>query len=328
VGTLVTLLGAHFTGASSVTFNGTAASSYSVVSDSQLTATVPTGATTGPLSVTTGGGVATTSSVYTVSAAPPDTLFGDNFEQDALGAAPAGWTISSGTWAVENDGTHVLQQTDTNTAASYFISAGSANWTDYTVSADIKPGADDTSVTVADLMGRYTDPQNHYSLILKNNSEWWLGVKQAGNWSTIANGSYSYDSSTFYTLTLSLQGSTITGSINGVVLGSGTDTTFTSGAIGFATAANSELDNVSVVDGTGQGGGSPPPAPTLGSFTPTSGAVGSTVTLSGQRVHQRQQRRLQRHTGQQLHGQLGRAAHRRRATGSNQRPPQRHDAGR
>ncbi|HKS69502.1 MAG TPA: RHS repeat-associated core domain-containing protein, partial [Ktedonobacterales bacterium] len=229
-------------------------------------------------------GVATTTSVFTVSAAPPDTLFSDNFEQDTLGAAPAGWSVTSGTWAVENDGTHVLQQTDTTIASSVYITpsvAGSANWTNYTVSADVKPGADNTSVTSANLMGRYTDTNNHYSLILKNNSEWWLGVKQAGNWTTIANGTFSYNSNTFYTLTLSLQGTTISGSINGTVVGSGTDSTFSSGGIGFSTAANSEIDNVSVVDGTGQGGGSPPPAPMLTSLTPTSGAVGSTVTLSG-----------------------------------------------
>jgi hypothetical protein len=173
-------------------------------------------------------------------------------------------TTCGGTWAVENDGTHVLQQTDTTISSSVYITpsvAGSANWTDYTVSADVKPGSDNLNTTSANLMGRYLDTNNHYSLILKNNSERWLGVKQAGNWSTIANGNFSYNSSTFYTLTLSLQGSTITGSIDGTVVGSGTDTTFSSGGIGFSTAANSELDNVSVVDGTGQGGGAPPPAP-------------------------------------------------------------------
>lgn len=52
VGTHVTILGTNLTGATSVTFNGTAAT-FNVVSKSAITATVPTGATTGKVVVTT-----------------------------------------------------------------------------------------------------------------------------------------------------------------------------------------------------------------------------------------------------------------------------------
>lgn len=55
-GTSVTVTGSNFTGASSVTFNGTSASSFTVNSSTQITATVPTGATTGLISLTTAGG--------------------------------------------------------------------------------------------------------------------------------------------------------------------------------------------------------------------------------------------------------------------------------
>lgn len=51
-GTSVTVEGSGFTGTSAVSFNGTAAA-FTVTSGSQLTATVPAGATTGPISVTT-----------------------------------------------------------------------------------------------------------------------------------------------------------------------------------------------------------------------------------------------------------------------------------
>lgn len=57
-GTSVVISGSHFAGATSVAFNGTAAI-FVVDSDNQLTATVPSGAATGNVSVTTPGGTAT-----------------------------------------------------------------------------------------------------------------------------------------------------------------------------------------------------------------------------------------------------------------------------
>jgi uncharacterized repeat protein (TIGR03803 family) len=56
VGATVIILGTNLTGSTSVTFNGTAAA-FTVVSDSEITATVPSGATSGLVSVTTPGGV-------------------------------------------------------------------------------------------------------------------------------------------------------------------------------------------------------------------------------------------------------------------------------
>jgi uncharacterized repeat protein (TIGR03803 family) len=51
----VTILGTNLTGSTSVTFNGTAAT-FTVVSASEITTTVPTGATTGTIQVVTPGG--------------------------------------------------------------------------------------------------------------------------------------------------------------------------------------------------------------------------------------------------------------------------------
>jgi uncharacterized repeat protein (TIGR03803 family) len=51
-GTAVSILGSHLTGTKSVTFNGRPAS-FRVLSDTHLTATVPAGATSGPIHVTT-----------------------------------------------------------------------------------------------------------------------------------------------------------------------------------------------------------------------------------------------------------------------------------
>ena len=56
---VVKLVGTYLAGTSSVTFNGKSAA-FTVVSDTTLLATVPKGATTGPIAVTTGAGTATT----------------------------------------------------------------------------------------------------------------------------------------------------------------------------------------------------------------------------------------------------------------------------
>jgi hypothetical protein len=56
-GTIVTINGANLDGATLVTFNG-ATASFSIVNSSQITATVPAGATEGPIAVTTPQGVA------------------------------------------------------------------------------------------------------------------------------------------------------------------------------------------------------------------------------------------------------------------------------
>lgn len=55
-GHTVTIQGSGFTGATGVSFNVTSAADFTVDSDTQITATVPVGATTGPISVTAPGG--------------------------------------------------------------------------------------------------------------------------------------------------------------------------------------------------------------------------------------------------------------------------------
>jgi uncharacterized protein (TIGR03437 family) len=52
VGAAVNILGTNLTGATSVTFNGTAAA-FKVVSSSEITTTVPAGATTGKVKMVT-----------------------------------------------------------------------------------------------------------------------------------------------------------------------------------------------------------------------------------------------------------------------------------
>jgi hypothetical protein len=62
----VVITGSKFTGATAVTFNGTPVTSFTVDSPTQITAVVPAGATSGPISVTTPLGSATSATSFTV----------------------------------------------------------------------------------------------------------------------------------------------------------------------------------------------------------------------------------------------------------------------
>lgn len=92
-GTTVTITGTNFTGATAVKFNGQA-SSYTVVSATQINATVPNCSSSGVIAVTTAGGTANSSSSFTVTGcAVTQQLFSNpGFESGNNGA----WTTTAG----------------------------------------------------------------------------------------------------------------------------------------------------------------------------------------------------------------------------------------
>jgi uncharacterized repeat protein (TIGR03803 family) len=67
VGTPVTITGAGLTQTTKVTFGGVKATTFTVNSDTQVTATVPAGAKTGKIVITTAGGTATSATSFTVT---------------------------------------------------------------------------------------------------------------------------------------------------------------------------------------------------------------------------------------------------------------------
>jgi peptide/nickel transport system substrate-binding protein len=107
VGTTVTINGTGFTGASSVKFNGTAATTWVIYSSTRIYAKVPTGATTGPISVTNPAGTGQSAASFTVTGgggAPKISSFSPT-------SGPVGTIVSvygsgfTGTTAVKFNGT-------------------------------------------------------------------------------------------------------------------------------------------------------------------------------------------------------------------------------
>ncbi|RAK64048.1 M4 family metallopeptidase [Hymenobacter edaphi] len=106
VGTSITLLGQGFTGTSAVRIAGTAATTFTVASDAELWVTVPAGARSGAISLTTPQGSITSSQLFEVTGtagAPTITSF-------SPGSGPVGTTVTiqgslSGVTAVTFNGT-------------------------------------------------------------------------------------------------------------------------------------------------------------------------------------------------------------------------------
>jgi hypothetical protein len=127
VGTAVTLTGTGFTWATEVRFNAAVQPVFTIVSDTQITTTVPASAATGPVQVVTAGGTATSVSHFVVI--PPPTLTGV-----APGSGPVGTAVTltgtGFTWATAVRFGGVAQPTFTVVSATQItttVPAGAAS---------------------------------------------------------------------------------------------------------------------------------------------------------------------------------------------------------
>lgn len=76
VGSLITINGMYFTGATQVTFGGVPAQVFSVVNDTQITAMVPVGAVTGQIGIVTAYGIVLSTAQFVVGQPAPFILYG------------------------------------------------------------------------------------------------------------------------------------------------------------------------------------------------------------------------------------------------------------
>nr|WP_277991254.1 DUF1565 domain-containing protein [Corallococcus macrosporus] len=166
----------------------------------------------------------------------------DNFE--SYTSFPAGgWTNASGngTWAIVTDGTKAARQQSTS-SATYIVTGGQATWANYSYSARVKTGS--TSIRNG-LVARYVDGNNFYFLVL-HNGNLVLNKKVAGSTTTLQTVPFTASTSTFYTLTLTVSGTSLQGFVDGVLRVQGTDTSLTAGKPGFYATGVATYDDVRV----------------------------------------------------------------------------------
>ena len=143
VGTTVTVSGTDFTGATMVAFHGISAV-FKVNNATKITATVPSGATTGTIAVTTPGGTATSTTSFTVTApaAPTITKF-----TPASGGSGSKVTLTgthfTGATKVAFHGTSAVFSVNSSTKITATVPSGATTGT----IAVTTPGGTGTSAT-------------------------------------------------------------------------------------------------------------------------------------------------------------------------------------
>ena len=129
-GSKVTLTGTGFGGATAVSFDGTSAP-FSVDSATQITATVPAGATSGAIAVTTPGGTATSTTSFTViPLSGDDTLSALGVSAGSLSPAFSPTTYSYSDSVANSVSAITVSPTTDDSQASYVLQVGGVTVTD------------------------------------------------------------------------------------------------------------------------------------------------------------------------------------------------------
>jgi endoglucanase len=168
-------------------------------------------------------------------AAPTGTLFSDTFESDAIGSIPSGWAVygTNAGFTVRQRGTHVYDHNGWTA-----LTVAGSQWTDYTYSAQISPNnwASETD----GLAFRVKDSNNYYRVVYQYGTTLSLSKVVRGANTTLASVPLKLTASTWHTITVTVNGSTIGIAVDGVNVLTKNDSTFSGGAIGLV--ANSPVD--------------------------------------------------------------------------------------
>jgi pectate lyase len=144
----------------------------------------------------------------------------------------SGWTTSGGSWSVVADGSSVLRQSGTSSESR--ARAGTSSWTDYAVTARVRPTAFNGSNRFVAVLARAQSNTSYYYLALRSNNTVELKKLINGSSTTLATASVTLSVGTWYTLRLEVSGTSVSNppysytvqtacSINGIVsAGAGT----------------------------------------------------------------------------------------------------------
>ncbi len=237
---------------------------------------------------------------FLVSTASAATLFSDNFEDGET----TGWSKSGGEWSVAADGSQTMQQTKPDSELARMF-AGNTAWTNYTVSARVKPTGFSGAGSFAGIAARASGSTKMYRLVLLGNNRAELQYHNGGQITVIGGANLTVSTGSWYTLQITVSGSNLTGRVNGATVGSGSDSAVAAGRVAALTnVATARFDDVLVTDAAGPGPtttapptssppNSPTPSPTGNPIPPgglvgwatqgggtTGGSGGSTVTVS------------------------------------------------
>ncbi|WP_285571921.1 IPT/TIG domain-containing protein [Geothrix limicola] len=252
VGSSVTITGTNLTNASAVSFNGTPATSFTVTSATQITATVPAGATTGTVSVTTPGGTAAGPTFTVTTPAPTVTGLNPTSGQVGSSVTITGTNLTNAS-AVSFNGTP---------AASFTVTSATQ------ITATVPAGATTGPVSVTTPGGTAAGPSFTVTVPVPTVTSLNPTGGQAGSSVTITGTGLTNASAV---------------SFNGTPAASFTVTSATQITATVPAGATTGPVSVTTPGGTATG---PAflvlaPAPTITGLNPTSGMVGSSVTITG-----------------------------------------------
>lgn len=174
-------------------------------------------------------------------------LFFDDFEN----GSSSNWTPYDGTWAVCQVGNNSKEYCGSNTSEDISL-AGSSSWSNYNVQSYVVTGGSGNNGIC--LLGRVQDGNHFYQAELKTNNTWDIWKNNGGSWSQIASGNFSWSGNSYYLIRFDLNGSTLTMSYSTNygstwnTLGSGSDSTWSSGKIGLRVwGTTGRFDQVKVI---------------------------------------------------------------------------------
>lgn len=253
VGSTLIISGAYFTGATSVKINGVSATSYTVDSSTQITVTVPVGATTGKVRVTTPTGYVVSNTNYTVNVfAPVITSF-----------TPTSGLVGSSVVISGDYFNNASSVTFNGVSATFTINSNSQ------ITATVPAGTTSGPIAVTTPTGTGTSATNYDPVLAPSISSFTPTSGFVGTQVQITGSDF--------TTVSSVRFNNITSAytlVNDTGIKATVPNTATTGYITVITSggtASSSPDTYTVTV----------PAPTITSFSPGTGSVGTSVTITG-----------------------------------------------